>query len=143
MNSIRALSLRSRRSRAAIVPAGSRPDLGWIHDGVRFRVTVWPEVRFEREVTPGKWIASEMGETVFAAAALGVTPQQWRRYLEYVPAEERLFLERFEFGRVAAWHVITHCPALLVELGEVPALVPFLVVHPSLRGGDAPRWTEI
>ena len=142
MNSILPLS-RSRRTFAASAPVAARPDLGWIHDGIRFRVTVWPEVRFQREVSPGRWITSEMGETVFAAAALGVTPQQWRRYLEFVPAEERLFLELFQFGRVAALHVITHCPALLAELKEVPALVPFLAVHLSLCGGESPRWTEI
>jgi hypothetical protein len=80
---------------------------------------------------------------VFASAALGVTGNQWRRYLEFVPAAEREFVEMFQFGRMAALHVVTQCPALLPELMHVPALVPFLTVHLSLRGGNQPGWSEI
>jgi hypothetical protein len=136
-------SRRTRRSRIAVASPLARPDLGWIHDGVRFRVSVWPDVRFEREATPGKWTDGDIGEDVFASAALGVTGNQWRRYLEFVPVTERAFLERFQFSRMAALHVITRCPAMLAALAEIPALVPFLTMHLSLRGGDEPRWGEI
>jgi hypothetical protein len=121
----------------------SRPDLTWVHDGCRYRVTVWPEVTFQREAAPGKWATHEIGETAFASAALGVTPGQWRRYLEFVPANEREFLERFQFGRMAAWHVITRCPTLLEALKQAPSLTTFIAAHVSLRGGDEPRWLEI
>ena len=143
MNPLRPLSRSPRRARSFPVPVVSRPDLAWAHDGNRYRVTVWPEVKFQCETAPGEWVAHEMGETVFASAALGVTANQWRRYLEFVPAAEREFLERFQFGRMAAWHVITRCPGLLVELREVPALTTFLAAHVSLRGGDESRWLEI
>lgn len=124
-------------------PATASPDLSWIHDGVRYRVTVWPEVKFQRESVTGKWRTEDFGEDVFASAALGVTGNRWRRYLEFVPAAERAFLESFQFGRMAALHVIVRCPALLAELAQVPALAPFLALHLSLRGGSESRWSEI
>src|SRR5690606_23603615 len=34
-------------------------------------------------------------------------------------------------------------PSLLPELGQVPALTPFLTGHLDLRGGEEPRWAEI
>jgi hypothetical protein len=137
------LSRTSRTSRAAVSAEPARPELRWIHDGVRRRVTIWPDVQFQREVALGEWVTSEPGEDVFASAALGVTASQWRRYLEFVPPVERELLEKFQFGRMAALHVITQCPPLLTELMQVPALTSFLTVHLSLRGGDQPRWTEI
>lgn len=143
MNSIRSLSRSPRAVRTSAAPASSRPDLCWTHDGNRYRVTVWPEVNFQREITSGVWAVGNIGEDVFASAALGVTANRWRRYLEYVPPVERAFLLQFEFGRMAALHVITHCPSLLAELGQVPALTPFLTMHLSLRGGEEPRWGEI
>jgi hypothetical protein len=132
---------RLRRS-AASLPTVSA-ELAWIHDGIRYRVTVWPEVSFQRESAPGEWTAGDLEESVFASAALGVTPTQWRRYLEFVPPAERDFLQRFQYGRMAALHVLTRCPALREKLSEVPALTPFLTDHLSLRGGEAPRWSEI
>src|SRR5687767_15613664 len=64
------------------------PELSWIHDGVRHRVTIWPDVAFLREDVAGQWTVDGVSEEAFASAALGVTPAQWRRYLEFVPAEE-------------------------------------------------------
>jgi hypothetical protein len=88
-------------------------------------------------------VSGEIGELVFASAALGITAEQWRRYLEFMPAAEREFLMRFQFGRMAALYVITRCPHLLAELAQTPALTPFLSVHLSLRGGEQPGWSEI
>jgi hypothetical protein len=84
-----------------------------------------------------------MEEAAFASAALGVTPKQWRRYLEFVSAADRDFLQQFQFGRMAALQVIMHCPALLEQLSELPALTPFLSCHVGLCGGELPRWSEI
>jgi hypothetical protein len=134
---------RPRRSTRPALPAALPSDLTWIHDGVRYRVTVWPEVVFQRELAPGQWLAGDLDEMAFASAALGVTAQQWRRYLEFVPADAREFLELFQFGRMAALHVLTQCPGLLSQLRAAPALTPFLAAHVSLRGGDEPRWAEI
>jgi hypothetical protein len=143
MNSILSRPRFKRAARSLPVQVASRPDLVWIHDGNRYRVTVWPEVNFQRESSPDEWSELELGETVFASTALGVTPSQWRRYLEYVPPAEREFLELFQFARMAALHVITRCPSLLSELKRTPALMNFLAAHVSLRGGTEPRWLEI
>lgn len=140
------LSLRKRaprRRRVAVAAPVEAPILTWIHDGVRHRVGVWPDVRFEREGAPGEWREAEPTEAAFASAALGVGAAQWRRYLEFVPGTERAFLERFEFSRLAALHVIIRCPEILGELINAPALTPFLALHRSLRGGDASNWNEI
>lgn len=143
MNSLLSSSRGSRIRRASAPSTVSDPTLRWIHDGIRYRVTLWPEVGFQRETEPGEWIAGDLGEDVFASAALGVTPAQWRRYLEFVPTAEREFLLKFQFGRMAALHVITRCPVLLTALREIPALTPFLTDHLNLRGGEDPRWSEI
>ena len=50
MNSLHSPRVRaSRLSRSAAVNPAVSPDLHWIHDGVRYRATVWPDVRFEHE----------------------------------------------------------------------------------------------
>lgn len=138
----RSPSIRARRA-IATAPSASRPNLAWIHDGLRHRATVWPAVRFEREVAPGEWQEVELAEDVFASAAVGVDAGQWRRALEFVPAIIRDFLGRFDGGRMAALHLVTRCPALLPELMDLTALTPFLTQHLSLRGGDTPGWSEI
>src|SRR5262245_27602447 len=139
-------------SRSSLVPSvrGARttlrpesPDLCWIHDGIRYRATVWPDVGFKRETAPGTWQTTHLGENACASAALGVTGKQWRAFLEFVPAPGREVLERFQFGRMAALQVIVRCPSLLEEIRRIPALVAFLNIHLSLRGGDEPRWSEI
>jgi hypothetical protein len=137
------LARSARSSRRAGPPVPESPAFSWIHDGTRYRASVWPDVRFERETEPGVWREAELGEDVFASAALGVGTAAWRRYLEYVPAGVRDFLEQFTFGRLAALHLVVRCPDLLPELRQVPALTPFLVRHQSLRGGEAPAWPEI
>ncbi|MBL9186866.1 MAG: hypothetical protein JNK23_05265 [Opitutaceae bacterium] len=136
--------------RAAARPASLRrplpatsPALAWIHDGFRHRATIWPEVKFEREIAPGEWIEDEGSEAMLASAALGVGAAAWRTWLEFAPAEVRDFLHGFGHGRMAALQVIVRCPALLPDLAETPALTVFLATHRSLRGGGAAAWTEI
>ena len=137
-------SPRSRRKTSRLTVAETvQPELSWIHDGIRHRVTLWPEVRILREETAGEWGENGVGEEAFASAALGVTASQWRRYLEFVPAMEREFLAIFQFNRLAALQLIARCPTLLPVLQEYPALVAFLTSHVTLRGGEEPRWAEI
>lgn len=142
MNSSLTLPRSRRKTSRSVSSETTRPELSWIHDGIRHRVTVWPEVQFLREEFPGEWTAG-IEEHALASAALGVTPLQWRRYLEFVPVAEREFLEQFQFSRMGALQLITCCPALLGMLKEYPALAAFLTAHLSLRGGEEPRWTEI
>lgn len=119
------------------------PELRWIHDGVRYRATVWPDVQFQQEASAGHWVRVALSEAALASTALGVSATQWREYLEFMPAAEREFLRRFQFSRMAALHVIVQCPAFFSELQETPALTAFVAAHLSLRGGEQPAWPEI
>lgn len=139
-SALRSSARPARISRA--IPAVS-PALTWIHDGFRHRVSIWPEVNFEREVAPDEWVSEDPSEVALASAALGVGAAQWRTWLEFAPAEVRDFLFGFGHGRLAALHVVVRCPELLPELAEVPALTVFLATHRSLRGGEDAAWAEI
>lgn len=118
--------------------------LTWSHFGVLYRVTAWPDVRFECE-RDGNWVGfdPDPSSNIFSAAAVMLGRAEWSRYLDFVPAAERAFLERFRLGRLAALAVITRCPELLVDLDETPILTSFVASHVALRGGGRPSWTEI
>ena len=116
--------------------------LTWSHSGVTYRVTAWPEVRFER-LYGDDWVATSPAVDVFASAARALGPLEWRPYLEFVPNEIREFITRFSFARMEALQVAARCPALVNELTEIPALTSFLSSHVGLRGTSAPRWEEI
>jgi len=116
--------------------------LSWSHSGVLYRVTPWPEARFERRYGD-EWIPSSPAEDVLASAAQALGPLDWRPYLEFVPAGARSFLAQFAYTRMEALQVIARCPALLPELAETPALTAFVAAHMSLRGTPTPGWEEI
>jgi len=118
-------------------------ELTWSHFGARWRATLWPDVRFERESAAGDWVPEAPSEDVVASGAVSLDDAGWRRYLEFMPAEERAFLRRFHLGRLGALQVVLRCPALLRDLAAAPALSAFLANHVSLRGAPAPRWQEI
>jgi hypothetical protein len=128
----------SSRQKKCFVPLA----LTWSHSGVTYRVTAWPEVRFERQYGDD-WIVAIPTEDVFASAARSVGTPEWRPYLEFVPSEVREFITRFSFARLEALQVAARCPALVAELTEFPALTSFLSSHVGLRGTSAPRWEEI
>jgi hypothetical protein len=123
--------------------AEAGPALTWVHDGALHRVSVWPDVVFQRRSVGGRWLRTEPSEAALASAALGVSAAKWKRFLEFVPAAEREWLGRFGFDRMAALLVRVRCPELFEELRETPALVAFLASHRSLRGGDAPAWDAV
>lgn len=129
---------------AAAKKSARAVQLTWSHFGILYRVTAWPEVTFESQ-QDGKWISFEPDPSseVFAAAAVMLDRASWNRYLEFVPAAERAFLEKFRLGRLAALAVITRCPALLADLDETPVLTSFVAAHVALRGGSRPAWAEI
>lgn len=129
-------------------PAASRKisapvQLTWSCLGVLYRATAWPEVEFQRQ-SDGVWVAFEPdpSDEVFASAAVMLGRAEWNRYLDFVPAAERAFLETFSWNRLAALAVVTRCPALLAELVAIPALTAFVAAHVALRGGSAPAWSE-
>jgi hypothetical protein len=128
----------SLRSKKCLVPVA----LTWSHIGVPYRVTAWPEVRFER-LYGDDWISTSPAEEVLSSAAQALGPKEWRPYFEFVPAEVRDFIARFAFARMEALQVAAHCPALVAELTDVPALTSFISAHVGLRGTTIPRWGEI
>jgi hypothetical protein len=140
---VRRASRPSRARRVTQPTIASRASLGWIHDGIRHCVTLWPEFRFEREISPDTWVEGPLGEDALASAALAISAAQWRSALEFAPVGVRELLRHFEGGRMTALHVVAQCPELLTELLELPALTPFLALHQSLRGGEVPAWAEI
>jgi len=109
-------------------------ELSWSHFGARWRATLWPEVRFERETAEDVWGPEMPSEDVVASGAVALDDAGWRRYSEFLPPEERAFLGKFHFGRLGALQVIVRCPTLLPELVATPALAAFLAQHASLRG---------
>lgn len=116
--------------------------LTWSHAGIAYRVTPWPEVRFEK-MYGTEWVRAFASEDVLASAAQSCGEREWRPYLEFIPAEVRALLERFSFARMEALQVVARCGALLPDIVETPALAAYLAAHMSLRGTPAPCWNEI
>lgn len=128
----------SRRAKKCLVPLS----LAWSHCGISYRVTTWPEVRFER-LFGDDWVAVSPSEETLASASQTCGAAAWQPYLEFVPTEVREVLERFSFARMEALQVVARCPALVAELAETPALTAYLAAHVSLRGTEGPAWAEI
>ena len=122
---------------------GSPIELTWSHFGARWRATLWPDLRFERETARNAWAPEAPSAEAIASGAVALDDAGWRRYLEFMPAGERAFLARFNLGRLGALQVILHCPGLLPDLTATPALTAFLANHASLRGAPEARWEEI
>jgi hypothetical protein len=127
-----------RQRKKCVVPLA----LTWSHIGVTYRVTPWPEARFERRYGD-EWIPTTMSEAAMASAAQSCGPIEWRPFLDFVPAEVREFILSFSFMRMEALQVVARCPALLPSLTATPALTAFLAAHVSLRGTELPSWGEI
>lgn len=127
-----------RRQKKCFVPLA----LSWSHCGALYRVTPWPEVRFEC-LYGEDWIPTSPTEEVLGSAAQACGTPEWRPYLEFVPADVRGLLDSFVAGKMEALLVAAKCPALLGELTEVPALTAFLAAHVTLRGTSGACWEEI
>lgn len=132
------MNLTRRSKKKCFVPLA----LTWSHCGVAYRVSPWPEVRFEC-LYGEDWIATSPTEDVLSSATQAISLQDWSPYLEFVPADVRQFLQRFTFGRMDALQVVARCPSLLERIAETPALTSFLASHVSLRGTAEACWEEI
>ena len=127
-----------RRRQKCLVPLA----LTWSHCGVLYRVSPWPDVRFEC-LYGEDWILTSPTEDVLASAAQACGPLDWRPYLEFVSADVREFLSGFTMGKMEALQVVARCPTLLPTLMETPALTGYLASHVSLRGTAEACWEEI
>jgi hypothetical protein len=141
---VRPQPTRPDRSRLTLRPRPSFLPLAlrWSHGGGLYRVTAWPEARFEF-CYGDEWIAVAPDDGALAAAAQGCTDADWTGYLEFVPADVREFLRGFGPTRMEALQVAARCPALLGALAEVPALTAFISSHASLRGTAGATWAEL
>lgn len=128
----------ARRATKTLVPVA----LTWSHIGVSYRVTPWPEVRFER-LYGTEWIEISPTEDALASAAQTCGTAAWRPFLEFVPREVRDFLAAFRFSRLEALQIAARCPALVADLTATPALASFLAAHAGLRGTAGASWNEI
>jgi hypothetical protein len=116
--------------------------LTWTHCGTLYRVTAWPEARFEC-CYGDEWIPTSPTEDALASAAQSCGADAWKPYLDFVGADVREFLARFGVTRMEVLQVAARCPALVHELNETPALTAFIAAHPSLRGTLGVCWEEI
>ena len=117
-------------------------ELTWPHHGYTWRVTVWPEIQFQRR-SSDDWTVAVPDEEVFASAAKHIRPEAWDKYMEYLPQELRTFLGRYRFTRISTLFLVTQCPSLLADLEDTPAVAAFLANHRFLRMADECRWSEI
>ena len=136
--------MKRHRSSKTAAPTSFSFDLAWSHFGCRYRVTAWPDVRFETETAEG-WVpfTADPSSDLFASASVLLSRNAWATYLDFMPSGEREFVLRFTAGRLAALTVLARCPALLPDLAATPALAAFVAAHVVLRGPDQPRWEEI
>jgi len=132
--------MKTRAARKTFAPV----QLTWTHLGVLYRATAWPDVAIET-LHEGVWLPVDLDPSreIVAGAAGMLDRRDWQAYLEFVPARERVFLETFHLGRMAALIVISRCPTLLDELVEAPALTAFVAAHTRLRGCARAAWSEI
>jgi len=117
-------------------------DLAWSYLGVSYRVTVWPEVALERLVDDC-WVSAVATEDTLASGMVEIEAAAWKRYLEFMPSAERVVVEKFRYGRLAALLILARCPELLADLDDTPALVAFLAAHAALRGTEGLHWDEV
>lgn len=120
------------------------PDLVWHHLGQAYRVTIWPEVAFEKEITQGLWrpFTPDPRGDVFCAGAVMLDARRWKLYLEFFPLSWQRLIERFSFHRLHALTALALGPALQEDFEEWPVLALLVGAHSELRG-CAPEWCEL
>lgn len=133
---------RRRSSRSTQITA--KPELLWYHLGRAYRVSLWPEIAFEKEMAPGLWLPytpDPRGE-VFSAGAVMIDRRRWQAYLELCPRDWQEFVGQFTHYRLQALTAMAYCPALHEDMEERPILALFAAAHAELRG-TAPEWGEL
>jgi hypothetical protein len=135
---------RTRRRSSRNPKVALKPELIWHHLGRGHRVTLWPEIAFEKEMAPGLWLPftpDPRGE-VFSAGAVMIDRRRWQAYLELCPRDWQEFVDQFTHYRLQALTALAYCPALHEDMEERPILALFAASHAELRG-TAPEWSEL
>ena len=120
------------------------PDLIWHHMGKGYRVSIWPEVAFEKEISQGLWrsYTPDPRGDVFCAGAVMLDRRRWKPYLEFCPQSWVSLIEKFSFHRLHALTALALCPALQEDFEDSPILALLAASHADLRG-SAPEWGEL
>lgn len=136
------LTQRRSSSRTSVSLA---PDLLWHHLGQGHRVTLWPEVAFEKEISPGLWrpYTPDPLSDVFSSGAVMLQRRRWVPYLEFCPEEWQQVIGRFAFHRLHALVALALVPSLVDDYQERPVLALLVAAHSELRGGGLPQWGEL
>lgn len=126
------------------MPPRHGPELLWYHHGVGHRVTMWPEVAFEKEIAPGLWrpYTPDPRSDSFCNGAVSLTKRQWNAYLEFCPSEWGQLVERFSFHRLHALAALAYTPALTEDFLENPVIALLVAAHADLRE-SLPEWAEL
>ncbi|MCF3648736.1 hypothetical protein [Synoicihabitans lomoniglobus] len=134
----------SRTSKASSRATNLSPELLWHHNGQGHRVTLWPEVAFEKELSPGLWrpYTPDVRSDSFCTGAVSLTKRHWQAYLEFCPVEWSQLIQRFSFHRLHALAALAYCPALTEDILEHPVLALVAAAHSDLRS-VLPEWGEL
>lgn len=134
----------TRRSSARRTTSLS-PDLVWHHLGQTHRVTIWPEVAFEKEISPGLWrpYTPDPCGDAFTSGAVMLDKRRWKLFLEFFPTTWTRFIERFSFHRLHALAALAYAPALHEAFEETPLLALLVATHAKLRGVAGTQWGEL
>ena len=127
----------SRRSLRCAVPI----PFAWSHRGITYRVTPWPEVKFERSFDH-EWFAVTPAAEVLVAGSAAAQGRGWQAYCEFVPPETREFVGYFRRNRLTALLIAARCPGLLDVLTATPALTSFVAEQAAMRSGGS-CWQEL
>jgi hypothetical protein len=135
-------STRRSSSRRAVALA---PHLVWHHLGQAHRVTIWPEVAFEKEISVGLWVpyTPDPSSDAFTSGAVMLDKRRWNLFLEFFPTAWVRFIERFSFHRLHALAALAYAPALQEDFELTPLLALMVAIHAELRGDTVAQWGEL
>ena len=126
-------------------PVALAPHLVWHHLGQAHRVTIWPEVAFEKEISPSLWVpyTPDPSSDAFTSGAVMLEKRRWKAFLEFFPADWGRFIDRFSFHRLHALAALAYAPALHEDFEATPLLALMVAIHADLRGLAGTQWGEL
>jgi hypothetical protein len=135
----------STRRSSSRRPTALAPHLVWHHLGQAHRVTIWPEVAFEKEISPSLWVpyTPDPSSDAFTSGAVMLDKRRWSIFLEYFPTNWTRFIGRFSFHRLHALAALAYAPALQEDFAETPLLALLVAIHADLRGLAGAQWGEL
>ena len=126
-------------------PVALAPHLVWHHLGQAHRVTIWPEVAFEKEISMGLWrpYTPDPSSDAFISGAVMLEKRRWKPFLEFFPKAWGKFIGRFSFHRLHALAALAYAPALQEDFEETPLLALLVATHAEQRGLAGAHWGEL